>query len=344
MTMATPAPTLHYAMVVIDVERSAERTTPEQIRNRERLYDINRRALRHAGVEPVAGEDRGDGCFQLFPASTPKHRLVGPFVSALVDQLRGRSGTDPMRLRLSLHAGEVARDPYGWGGADLNTAFRLADLPRLRTALACAPRAVLALAVSDVLYQGVVRHDYPESEPEAYRRIRYTAKEAVDQYAWIRVPGYVEPPGSGAPDGGREPGEDSRPTATPQEAARPHVVTSGIGVMRDLRGGIGVVHGDVRQTAPPAAPVTVASVDLRRELHALRQLITDALRRREIDDEDGRDALRELDEAIQHAESEDEEERGRLSRALRRLRGLLDHVAGVGDAISRILLALQVAS
>ncbi len=341
--MAAPAPTFHYSMMVIDIERSAERTNPEQIRNREALYGINHRALVSAGIEPLAREDRGDGFFQLFPASLAKQRLLGPFVAALDRELRAHSWDSGLRARLAMHAGEVARDAHGWGGADLNAVFRLADLPDLRAALAAAPRAVLAVAISDVLYQGVVRHNYPDTQPEAFRRIRYTVKEMRDQWAWIRVPGYVEPPGL---DDGTvaqtTPAAEAGTAAQPGGAAEgPRVMNSGIGVMRDLRGGIGVVHGDVHQTPAGAPPAAGADLDLRRELTTLRELIIAALGRQEIDDEDCKDALRELDEAARHADAPEEEDRGRIARALRKLKGLLEHVAGIGDTISRILVALQ---
>lgn len=349
--MAAPAHTFHYSIAVVDLARSGEGTNPEQIRNRNVLYTIKHDALDRAGIEPVAGEDRGDGFFLLFSAAVPKQRLLGPFVAAFENGLHEHGsalggalgGAHHMRVRLALHAGEVARDAHGWGGADLNTAFRLSELPQLRKALAAGPRAVLAVAVSDVLYQSVVRHDYPETRPEEFRRISYSAKELRDQHAWIRVAGYAEPPGLTGPAGpagayGRRADEAARPVPPP--AAEPRAGDNyGIGSMRDIRdGSTGVVHGNVYHNAAPAA--ADAGIDLRRELDSLRTLIVAALARREIDDEECKDALRELDEATQHAEAEDDQGRGRVTRALRKLRGLLDHVAGVGDAITRILAAL----
>jgi hypothetical protein len=83
-------------------------------------------------------------------------------------------------------------------GEALNTACRLGDLDTLRTTLAAASRSGLALAVSPDWHAAVVRHDYPELPASGFRQVPFVAKE-ITSYAWLRVPGYDEPPGLAVP-------------------------------------------------------------------------------------------------------------------------------------------------
>ncbi|MEU9608890.1 hypothetical protein [Streptomyces sp. NPDC048057] len=193
---------LHYSIMVLDLERFGSRTNPEQERARSALYSVVEEALKDADVMPqhVAGVgDRGDGGFWLFPSGVSKVDLTGDVVERLQTRLRSYAaepGAEPLRLRVALHAGEVARDERGWVGADLNTACRLVDLDDLRRALAAADRSALALAVSQAWHDAVVRHGYPGLESSAFRPVVFREKE-VDSRAWIRVPGYGAPPGLG---------------------------------------------------------------------------------------------------------------------------------------------------
>ncbi|MEU5979661.1 hypothetical protein [Streptomyces sp. NPDC047315] len=191
---------LHYSIMVLDLERFGSRTNPEQERARGALYSVVEEALKDADVMPqdVAGVgDRGDGGFWLFSSNVSKVDLTGDVVDRLQARLRAHAagpGAPPLRLRLALHAGEVARDEHGWVGADLNTACRLVDLDDLRRALAAADRSALAVAVSGAWHDAVVRHGYPGLESSAFRPVPFREKE-VDSTAWIRVPGYDAPPG-----------------------------------------------------------------------------------------------------------------------------------------------------
>ena len=101
-----------------------------------------------------------------------------------------------MRLRVALHAGEVYRDAHGVAGAAVNHAFRLAEAPAVRSALAASP-GVLALIVSDWFFTEVVRHD-PAAVPGSYRRVEVFVKETAAT-GWIRVPDPVAAPGRAGP-------------------------------------------------------------------------------------------------------------------------------------------------
>ncbi|MYS22657.1 hypothetical protein GA0115240_14304 [Streptomyces sp. DvalAA-14] len=192
----------HYAIVAVDVEKFGTRDNPTAFLLRKQLYALVESALDDAGIDRSAAPDpadRGDGFFQLLPGDVDKLDLTGPFVARLHNALRDHAATSnalgALRIRVVLHSGDVGWDGRGWVGEELNTACRLLDIEPLRTALAQARRAGLALAVTDDWYRRVVRHGTAEVEREAFREVPFDAKEIKGASAWIRVPGYDVPPG-----------------------------------------------------------------------------------------------------------------------------------------------------
>lgn len=194
----------YYLIVVLDIEGFGRRTDPLQQWLRERLQAIVDEALRETGVGPGDAEavcDRGDGSFLLIRPTVSKLDLTTRFIEALQAGLRSHAqrGNEEsaLRVRVALHAGDVAQDDRGWVGEALNTACRLVDLDALRTTLAAADRSGLALAVSADWHSAVVRHDYPELPAAGFREVPFEAKE-IRSRAWLHVPGYDEPPGIGS--------------------------------------------------------------------------------------------------------------------------------------------------
>ncbi|MEU9974430.1 hypothetical protein [Streptomyces sp. NPDC051014] len=227
----------YYLIVVIDIERFGRRTDPMQQWLREQLYAVVGKALDQAGIgtgDIVATSDRGDGCFLLLQPSVSKLDLTTRFLDALQTGLRGHAqrGNEEtaLRLRVVLHAGEVAQDKHGWVGEALNTACRLVDLEVLRTTLAAASRSGLALAVSADWHAAVVRHDYPELPASGFRELPFVAKEITSR-TWLRVPGYDEPPGldrATPPASGRPAPHAPRPaTDTPAADSQAVAATPG---------------------------------------------------------------------------------------------------------------------
>lgn len=243
---AKQSPAEYSLIVILDIEGFGRRTDPDQAWLRDRLRDVVARALRAARVAEPPTEDRGDAVVLLIPGTVPKTRLLGDFVRALVHELREHArhhtGDREMRLRVAVHAGEVARHGTGWVGTDLNTAFRMADMEPLRRALAEAPGAVLSLVVSHVLHQGVVRHDHPGLEAAEFAPAVLSAKEIQDEPVWIRVPGHPRPPGLRTPGPARQP--------APEEPPAPPVPGANYGISATtvtISGGVGVNHGTVTQ-------------------------------------------------------------------------------------------------
>lgn len=213
----------YYLIVVLDIERFGSRTDPLQQWLRDQLHEIVGEALRQAGVgtaDTAAVGDRGDGSFLLIRPTISKLDLTTRFVDALQAGLRGHAqrGNEEsaLRVRVSLHAGDVAQDDRGWVGEALNTACRLVDLDALRTTLAAADRSGLALAVSADWHAAVVRHDFPELPKAEFRQVPFRAKE-ISSHAWLRVPGYDEPPGLGS----RARAPESPPPPPPAAARKP---------------------------------------------------------------------------------------------------------------------------
>ena len=123
----------HRTIVVLDVEKFGDprRTNSHQLAVREGLYQAVGDAFRQAELPwtPDAHEDRGDGILILVPPEFAKSLFVEKLPSALLEALtkHNREHTDEagIRLRMSLHAGEVPYDPRGVYGRAVIWAFRL---------------------------------------------------------------------------------------------------------------------------------------------------------------------------------------------------------------------------
>jgi hypothetical protein len=189
--------------MVVDVERFGDRsrTNLNQLAIRNGLYKALIHAFRESRIAwaSCVSEDRGDGALILIPPDVPKTCLVTDLpvelVAAVTRYNTGCAAPEQMRLRMALHAGEIYHDAHGVTGTAINHAFRLAEAPALRSALDASP-GVLALIVSDWLYDEVVRHD-PTAVPGLYRQVQVTVKETTT-VAWIRMsePGSAQVPGS----------------------------------------------------------------------------------------------------------------------------------------------------
>jgi len=184
---------VHRTIVVFDVESFGDhrRTNRHQAAVREGLYRSVGEAFGQAGLpwKREDREDRGDGIFVLLPPEVPKSLLVELLPSALVASLtahnRAHRDEERIRLRMSLHAGEVLYDPYGVTGEAINWAFRLVDAEPLKTALARSP-GVLAIIASSWFFDQVIRHAAPDVPP-VYRPVLVRAKDDT-QPGWICLP------------------------------------------------------------------------------------------------------------------------------------------------------------
>ena len=184
---------VHRTIVVLDVESFGDyrRNDRHRLAVREGLYRSVGEAFERAGLPwtPDAHEDRGDGILIVLPPEVHKSLLVESLPSVLVAAVTAHNGAhrdeERIRLRMSLHAGEVFYDQPGVTGETVNWAFRLVDAKLLKAALA-GSSGVLAIIASSWFFDQVIRHAAAEVLP-SYRRVLVRAKDAT-QPGWICLP------------------------------------------------------------------------------------------------------------------------------------------------------------
>ncbi|HEV2345555.1 MAG TPA: hypothetical protein VGS97_15765 [Actinocrinis sp.] len=200
MTTPLTTPPLYTALAVADIESFGRRTDTVQRTLRSDLHAALAAALSEEGIDWSALESKetGDGVILRIPPVIPKTAITRALTwhlhAALVRRTLSEPPAEEMRLRLSLHGGEVADDEFGVYGTDLNTACRLVDAQVLRDVLKAATRSHLAVIASDAWYRAVVRHDHERIDRTAYAPALLVMKE-LRETAWIHVPGQRTPPG-----------------------------------------------------------------------------------------------------------------------------------------------------
>nr|BFE52484.1 hypothetical protein GCM10017745_59110 [Saccharothrix mutabilis subsp. capreolus] len=173
------------------------------MRTRTVLYDVVREALAAAGVswDGCYHEDRGDSVFVLVPPQYPKGPLVEVLPGALARAVGRHNERGPeaarVRLRVAVHAGEVAFDEHGATSTSLTTAFRLLDAGPLKVALA-GSSGVVAMIVSESIFQEVVRQS-AAIDAATFRPVEVAVKE-VRERAWVSLPDRPYPAVAGGTD------------------------------------------------------------------------------------------------------------------------------------------------
>jgi hypothetical protein len=210
---------VHHTIVVVDIEGFATptRTLPHQLRSRTGLYQAVHDAFRAADLpwKRCRVEDRGDAVFVLIPPDIPKGPFVEVVPEALARAVRAHNHTSHdsqrIRLRMAVHAGEVAFDEHGATSAAVTSTFRLLDAPLFKKALADSP-GVLALIVSRWVFDEVVRHS-ATLDPATFRPIPVAVKETRDT-AWVALPDQPYPPDSSVLDQAAEVGHADKAGST----------------------------------------------------------------------------------------------------------------------------------
>ncbi|MGH3966001.1 MAG: hypothetical protein ACRDRY_22585 [Pseudonocardiaceae bacterium] len=227
---------LHHLIINLDVQDSGQRTNPGQLTLRDVVHDVVRSAFTATGIDlRQPPEDRGDGVLLVLPAAVPKQQMVGRWVEELYQTLRGRNSQlrEPVRVRVGIHAGEVHQDDYGFAGTDVNIACRLGSCEPAKGTLRAAPAATAVVAVSDVIYQSVVRHGGPFIDPDSYRQHALHTTE-LDGPVWLHLPGYSVPP---------------HPKSAPESVSTPSVAAEtshrGIGSVRIKGDGVVVDRSSI---------------------------------------------------------------------------------------------------
>jgi hypothetical protein len=196
----TSAEPVYRLIVVVDIEGSTKRTNLVKGELRYYLYLLLDQALKLTGItvghlEPLT--DRGDGALILIephddvPKTLVLNTLLPVLTALLLEHNEAVSRPDlRLRLRAVVHAGEVHRDKWGFYGDDIDTACRLLDLPKLRRTLREAVASPLVLAVSEEIFNGIVRQYNPDEETyQPLGRIRVGNRS---RRGWTHVPAPAE--------------------------------------------------------------------------------------------------------------------------------------------------------
>jgi hypothetical protein len=135
----------------------------------------------------------GDSVFAVLPEGASEPDLVDTFMRHLDTGLRefnrNRVREAWLRLRAAVHFGTASPAANGFAGRAPVEIGRMLDSRVLRAALAAAPDACLALAVSATVFNDVISEAYTTIRAQEFREVRVAEKEYTGS-AWIWVPGY----------------------------------------------------------------------------------------------------------------------------------------------------------
>jgi hypothetical protein len=333
-------------MLAIDIEKSSGRGDPAMIGNRATLRRALIAGLAAAGVQwdECHRTDLGDGFRLVLGREVPKADLLRSMVPVLAERLRAHNRShgpaERIRVRVALHAGDVHMDDGEVVGGSLEVLARLLDAPPLRRALAGVPTgATVAVAVSQHIYEEVVRHGYDDIDPGTYRVVRFRLKGAPYE-AWLHVPGYILPDDEGPADGDRaaaDPGSEPARAGTGDGAQQ--VITNvakGRARVKNQIGYVGTridhVAGDVSHGPPDST-----REELWRLLVELRRALTEEREAGRVDPETYEAASDEIRAADQYLSTPVESDRSRLLLALRRLKGLVEDLADLAAKVTAVI-------
>ena len=189
----------YYAWAALDVENWSGRPAVNEANIQNALRGLEKRALAGAGIDlaRVSGrQSRGDGAILALPGDVAKELITAQFVEALRESLLEHDAdcdpADSIRMRLSLHAGDVLEGEGEWAGQPVIAVSRLVDSAVIKRVLAAAAPSPLALIVSGAWYDAVVREGHVSDQ--GYREVRFCEKTFIGS-AWVKVPGRTCPPG-----------------------------------------------------------------------------------------------------------------------------------------------------
>ncbi|MFF2786381.1 hypothetical protein ACFVT6_06385 [Streptomyces sp. NPDC058049] len=135
----------------------------------------------------------GDSEFAVLPAGSGEQALVEPFMRRLDAGLRAhnrdRVPGARLALRAAVHFGPASEAPNGFVGPGPVEVSRVLESDPLRRALAAAPDAALAVALTAPVFTEMVAQGYTNFRPEEFREVVVEKKEYRGR-AWLWVSGY----------------------------------------------------------------------------------------------------------------------------------------------------------
>lgn len=169
-------------LMAVDIQAYSKRDAREQLRTQQDLSGALDRAAAGIGLDRSRWTKQvgGDGELALLPDDVDLAPLVGQFPVLLAHGLgelnAGRGDRPRLRVRLALHYGTLTEGPFGPAGEAPIVVQRLLDSGKLRGVLKDQPDRDLAYAVSDSLYDDVVRTGFTRMAPGSFTAIRFRAK------------------------------------------------------------------------------------------------------------------------------------------------------------------------
>lgn len=125
-------------------------------------------------------EDRGDGAIVVLPPGRDPAFLVHPLPDHLRKTLRAHNRLAvelaQLRLRISLHEGQLASDENGMVGTTVNHAARMLDAPVFKEAIGKSS-AALGIIASDDFYAAVVKPGRNAADPDEFKQVEIRLKE-----------------------------------------------------------------------------------------------------------------------------------------------------------------------
>ncbi|MEW2358140.1 hypothetical protein [Spirillospora sp. NPDC029432] len=183
-TRRRPESGLAYRLFLrLDVEKYSRLDTRQQVEAQEDLRRLVDESARLTGLmtDDWYRQGAGDGELVAFPADIDILRTVGTFTHRLQSGLQrlNLNRNPDLRLRVAFHHGTMAPGPLGPAGDGPIVVSRLLDADPLRAYLTEHPDLALALAVSESLYNDVIRTGLCELAPERFIPLEVEVKQVV---------------------------------------------------------------------------------------------------------------------------------------------------------------------
>ncbi|POM23433.1 hypothetical protein BTM25_45860 [Actinomadura rubteroloni] len=185
MRPQTGHPLSYRLLLAVDIQAYSSRSTSEQLRAQSDLCAALDAAAARTGLDRSRWDEQvgGDGELATLPEGTDPAPVAGDFViafgRALAELNKGRGDRRALRVRLALHHGTLTAGPFGPAGDAPIVVQRLLDSTPLRRLLRDDAARDVAYAVSDSLFEDVVRTGFCALPPRDFDPIRVRAKGAV---------------------------------------------------------------------------------------------------------------------------------------------------------------------
>ena len=185
---------------VLDVVGYSVRTVPQQQEVQRRLRALVDATLDECDLkldpEIVDYQWTGDGVNAVLPADLDPTATLPVVIRSLAAALGADNArsADRIRIRMAVSVGLIERGATGFTGQLIVDINRLVDSAPLRAALAEAPTADLAVAISDHVYIMMIRPGYPGIPRGQLTRVNVVAKEfSGPAWLWLSARQWSEP-------------------------------------------------------------------------------------------------------------------------------------------------------